>query len=187
MFLIKQLNHIHSSEVAQQHLKNVALLVSWAGVTVCGCIKAKVKLNIMQQSNWGAQVCTFWISATLWKVCSPLTVHLVAVVTAPWWRGSVGGAGRDQSIEGESSAAAALSSVRRWAVLIQATRARTSRELQWWAVGFVQKKTQTERRGMQESAPQLADSRDKRSGEPADQSPAKSTLHLERRQRKGQH
>lgn len=40
---------------------------------------------------------------------------------------------------------------------------------------------------MQESAPQLADSRDKRSGEPADQSPAKSTLHLERRQRKGQH
>lgn len=45
------------------------------------------------------------------------------------------------------------------------------------------KKTQTERRGTQESAPQLPDSRDKRSGEPADQSPAKSTLHLERRER----
>lgn len=31
-------------------------------------------------------------------------------------------------------------------------------------------------------APQLADSWDKRSREPADQSPAKSTLHLERRE-----
>lgn len=49
------------------------------------------------------------------------------------------------------------------------------------AGGFVQTKTQTER-GTQESAPQLADSRDERSGEPADQSPAKSTLHLDRRE-----
>lgn len=79
-----------------------------------------------------------------------LTVHLVAVVTAPWWRGSVGGVGRDQlKVEGESCAAAALSSVRRWAVLIQATRARTSCVLQWRAVGFVQtKKTQDWEKGI---------------------------------------
>lgn len=65
------------------------------------------------------------------------------------------GRGRDQLFEGESCAAAALSSVRRWAVLIQATRARTSRVLQLvgsW-VSSRQKKTQTERRGTQESAP----------------------------------
>lgn len=59
-------------------------------------------------------------------------------MTAPWWQGSVGGAGRDQSVKGESCAAASLSSIRRWAVLIQATRARTSCVLQWQAVGFVQ-------------------------------------------------
>lgn len=68
-------------------------------------------------------------------------------------------------------------------MLGQATRATMSCALQWRAVGFVQTKTQTER-GMQESAPQLADSRDKRSGEPADQSPTKSTLHLEWRDEK---
>lgn len=50
-------------------------------------------------------------------------------------------------------------------------------------VGFIQTKTQSERRGMQESSPRPADSRDERSGEPADQSPVKSTLHLERREK----
>lgn len=52
---------------------------------------------------------------------------------------------------------------------------------------YPDKKTQTERRGMQKSAPQLPDSRDERCGKPADQSPAKSTLHLKRRGRESQH
>lgn len=65
----------------------------------------------------------------------------------------VGGVGRDQFVEGESCAAAALSSVRRWAVLIQATRARMSCVLQWQAVGFVQTKRLRLREGERRNLP----------------------------------
>lgn len=69
---------------------------------------------------------------------------------------------KERKKEGDSCAAAALSSVRRWAVLIQATQIRSGGVLQW-QVSFAQTETQIKRRGSQESAPRkLADSGEKK-------------------------
>lgn len=57
-------------------------------------------------------------------------------------------AGGDQMVEGEFCAAAALSSVRRWAVLIRTRR--MGRGLQWWAVVCVRAKAPAGRKGTQE-------------------------------------
>lgn len=73
------------------------------------------------------------------------------LISLPLWQHHGDGAvwaGRDQTAEGESCAAAALSSVRRWAVLIR--RRRTGRGLQWWAAVFVRAKGAAERKGMQD-------------------------------------
>lgn len=58
----------------------------------------------------------------------------------------------------------------------------------WWAVGFrPDRKRLRLREGERRNLPplELPDSRDKRSGEPADQSPAKSTLHLRKERKEG--